>query len=212
MVIAAPSKPTTTAQLRPMTIEDYYALPEDGPRFELILGEFLEMPSPSSLHQVILISLSSQLYAFVRTHRLGVVMAAPMDVKFTGIAVLEPDLLFVRADRRRIIERNIVAEAPDLVMEVLSPNTARRDLVTKAAIYASHGVQEYWVIDPEAQTVVVRTLIGDRLVPTANVEGEARSLVLPGFAVAVAELFADPLIDPADPADSTDQAEPPHAK
>lgn len=80
--------------------------------------------------------------------------------------------------------------APDLVVEILSPRTRRRDLTTKRDLYARFGVQEYWIVDPDARTVTVLALTGDRYetVPLTD-EGIIQSRVLPGLTLAPAAIF-----------------------
>jgi len=141
-----------------LTYEDYCALPDDGKRYEIIEGELYVTPSPSRTHQEFAGNLLVVLKPFVAARRLGVVYIAPFDVIFEETSVVVPDLLFVAQDRVGIVTDRGVRGAPDLIVEILSPGTARRDRVEKAKLYARHGVGHYWLADPEARILEVYEL------------------------------------------------------
>jgi Uma2 family endonuclease len=86
---------------------------------------------------------------------LGEVLDAPYDVILTEENVVQPDILFVRTDRAGIIGELNLRGAPDLAIEILSPGTRSKDLEVKRKIYARFGVQEYWIVDPDAETIEV---------------------------------------------------------
>src|SRR5262249_319568 len=125
----------------------------DGKRYELIEGALYVTPSPTTIHQRILRNLLVALHPFVKQHGLGEVFSAPTDVIFCEETVLIPDLLFVSKRNSERISTRGIEGAPDLVVEILSPKTASRDLEIKKETYPQHGVSEYWVVDPDAQTV-----------------------------------------------------------
>ena len=81
----------------------------------------------------------------------GRAIMAPMDVRFADHSVVQPDILYVSHERKSVLHER-VRGAPDLVVEVLSPSTARRDLGEKLRLYGESGVREYWVVDPAAKT------------------------------------------------------------
>lgn len=173
-----------------LTVEDYWELPDDGRRYEVLEGWLEVTPSPVFWHQKISGKLHYLLLSFLRDHPLGEVVAAPMDVILAIDTVCQPDLLFIRRERVAQIVRDRIWGAPDLVVEILSPGTAKRDRFTKAQIYARHGVDEYWIVDPDARTIQRHTLRG-------NVYGEPEVLgpsqiletpLLPGLKVAVEEV------------------------
>ena len=125
------------------TYQDYLKTPDDV-RYELIEGELLAMePAPTTSHQKILVNLTVLLAPFVKEHGLGEVLIAPTDVCLSNTNVLQPDLLFVSAARASIITERDVHDGPDLVVEIASPTTRRRDRGIKMEIYARHGVAEY---------------------------------------------------------------------
>ena len=138
------------------TWEEFARLPsEGGTRYEVIDGELAVTPSPSLPHQRIVGALHARLLAFAEEHGLGEVLVGPLDVLFGEGDYLEPDVLFVRADRAHILADRGVEGAPDLVIEVVSPSTAHRDRGIKLERYRHFGVGEYWIADPNGRTVEV---------------------------------------------------------
>ena len=137
------------------TLSDYYALPEDI-RAELIDGVFYDMTAPTSIHQQIGLELSFRLRDFISKNKGACVpFYSPIDVQLDrdDKTMVEPDVIVV-CDRSKIIRRCIYG-APDFVAEVLSPSTRSRDLIIKLNKYMAAGVREYWIIDPDAETVTV---------------------------------------------------------
>ncbi len=141
-----------------LTYEDYCALPDDGRRYEIIEGELYVTPSPSRAHQQFAANLLVSLKPFVTARGLGEVFIAPFDVILEETSVVVPDLLFVAVARSGIVTDRGVRGAPDLIVEILSPGTARRDRVEKAKLYARHGVRQYWLADPERRVLEVYEL------------------------------------------------------
>ena len=139
------------------TYEDYLKTPEDQ-RYELIEGEMLMTPSPITRHQRISRELEFEILKFVRENALGEVFDAPYDVYLDDENVVQPDILFISKARLNIIGEKNIQGAPDLVIEIISENTAYRDLVQKKSLYAKFGVKEYWVVVPEEESIEVYTL------------------------------------------------------
>jgi Uma2 family endonuclease len=135
-----------------LTHADYLLIPDDGMRHELIAGEHFVTPSPSLRHQTVSRNLVRFLDAFVRERRLGEVFFAPLDVILSDFDVVEPDLIFVRQERREILQ-DWVRGVPDLLVEILSPSNRRHDEVRKRDLYEERGVEEYWIVDPEVECV-----------------------------------------------------------
>ncbi len=179
------------AQTIKFSYEDYKSLPEsDTKRYELTEGELVMVPSPSWRHQSILSRLGFRLQAFVETQGLGYVAYAPLDVVLGG-DVIQPDILFISHKRGSIIREEEIRGAPDLVAEILSPATAQRDRTYKRTLYARHGVKEYWLVDPDSQTVEVLTL-GRRGYRRAGLLGKGdvlRSPLLVGLEIPLGEVF-----------------------
>ena len=174
-----------------MTYDQYCLLPEDRNRYQLFDGELVMTPSPRPRHQRIAVFLVEKLSAHVRTHDLGEVFAAPLDVVLDEYTVVQPDVFFIRRDRLSIVGEDYVEAAPDLVVEVLSPSTFHIDLRRKMKTYSQFGVEEYWIVDPEEETVEVFRRSGDKLQSTAKYSSgqSLESPLLPGFHLAVQDIF-----------------------
>lgn len=148
---------------RRYTYADYVQW-NDGKRWELICGIATDMtPSPSRQHQKILGNLHNQFYNYLRNKTCEVYLA-PFDVRLTiesekeheNDTVLQPDLSVV-CDPNKLDDRGCKG-APDIVIEILSPETAKRDLTVKLAAYEQAGVLEYWIIHPGEKTVMIFSL------------------------------------------------------
>ena len=165
-------------------------LPETNLPTELWDGELVMSPSPSYFHQEIVVRFHDLLRAWVGKHGLGKTGVAPLDMVLTSHRVVQPDVFFVSTARLAILTDRLRG-APDLVVEVLSPGTRRRDRLDKRDLYEQHGVKEYWLIDPEAQTVDVLFLErGEyQLVGRWQPDGHAASRLLKGFKLSVTELL-----------------------
>ena len=137
--------------LEPWTREQILALPEDGFRHELVDGVLLVSPSPRPLHQVTVWTLNRILDAWVRTHQLGFTGLAPCDLDLRNGQLLQPDLFVIPL--RRVPREWKEFGVPSLVVEVVSPATARQDRSTKRVRYQRSGVAEYWIVDLDARTV-----------------------------------------------------------
>jgi len=176
-----------------LTYDDLEAIPLEraGDRHELIDGELVVTPSPIPVHQIISANIEYALARLVRESGLGLVLHAPVDIRFTPENVLIPDIIYIAQNRLHIIGLKVIDSAPDLVVEILSPGTRRRDQETKRALYARFGVQEYWIVDPDARSVTVLVLVGDIFEPMPAAEGGViASRVLPGFTLALNDVFA----------------------
>jgi Uma2 family endonuclease len=174
-----------------LTYEEFRQLPDDGKHYELIHGEVHLSPSRSTKHQLILGNTSVSLGTYVRSARLGVLFCAPLDVCLNPDTALQPDLVFISAERVGIVQENFVAGAPDLAVEVLSQSTAAHDRATKLPLYAEAGVPEVWLIDPQAKTVEVLKLQGKKYLLDATLAGDQvlASNLFPGWQLPLRDLF-----------------------
>lgn len=155
------------------TVEDYLHISEsETERYELLEGELVMVPAPSWFHQIISKRLFRALDDFVNRRDLGEVQFAPLDVELSEYVVSQPDLIFLSHDRLDLVQEGRVRGAPDLVVEIFSPSTQQRDRTTKRTLYARHGVQEYWLVDPDAESIEVLTLGDEGFTQTRLFERE----------------------------------------
>ena len=186
---------------RHYTYADYKTWPEDE-RWELIDGVAWNMsPAPSRSHQWLLMELGAQIRNFLeeKTYQ---VYPAPFDVFFPEdpdqpeddvCTIVQPDLTVI-CDLKKLTEKGCFG-APDLVVEILSPYTSRRDLDEKFHLYESSGVLEYWVVDPGYGSIQAFRLSEDGCYGDGEVfvrEGKLTSKVLDGFLIDLSDLFSGP--------------------
>ena len=152
----ARSYDVSTMQLPSITWQDVQQMPDDGNRYEAIEGSSYMTPAPTFRHQRVSHRLGKALDEVLEQPGHGVVVPAPFGVEFpaTGEGV-QPDLLFVSNERRGLITDPELTGAPDLVVEILSPSTASRDRGLKLRLYERQGVREYWIVDPDENTLDV---------------------------------------------------------
>lgn len=174
---------------RPITFEEYRALPGDGPRYELINGELYMSPAPKAIHQFVVGELFAALRDHVRPDRRGIVMLAPFDVRIADYTAVQPDLLFFTAENRDALGRDFASGIPDLIVEVLSASNRRMDLIVKRAIYAQRGIPEYWIVDPKTQSISVNILEGRHYSDTTHAQGTVTPRALPELSIEIAPLF-----------------------
>lgn len=181
------------------TYGDYARCPE-GERWELIDGIAYDMtPAPGTIHQELLGRLFRQFAVFLDGKPCRVFLS-PLDLLLPEAdepdaqvrTVVQPDLLVV-CDRSKVSKKG-VRGAPDLIIEILSPSTARNDQVTKFHLYEKHGVREYWIVHPEGRFVTIYLLGEDRRYGRP-IQREADGLqpvhVLPDLEINLESLFAD---------------------
>lgn len=177
------------------TYADYLRLPDDGRRYEVIRGDLYATPAPIFFHQYVVTELSRLLGNFGAETGLGRVFVAPVDILLpNSIATpIQPDVVFFLKGNQPRLEEQSFQGVPDLVIEVESPGTRKRDRTLKQKAYLEAGVPESWRADPQTRTLTVSVLSEDR---TRYLElgrfgpGKTiRSAVLPGLAMPVDSLF-----------------------
>jgi Uma2 family endonuclease len=175
-----------------LSVDDYFRLPESLRPMELIWGRVREPPAPKYGHQSAVTHLGALLDRHVRERGLGEVCVSPVDVVLDRDAglVVQPDIVFVAAAHRDRIKDRIWGP-PDLVVEVMSRGTARRDRTTKLAWYARYGVSECWLIDVAYRFIEVVDLRTEPP-PWTRYTGDVpvRSLVLPEWDASAAAIFS----------------------
>jgi len=174
------------------TYEAYSALPETGPRYQLVDGDLLMSPAPLSRHQIVLMRLGTALVIHVEQENAGICIYSPLDLILTDIDVFQPDLVFISNARKKIIVPEGLRGVPDLCVEVLSPSNKRLDLVTKRLLYARYGLPELWIVDPKANTVRVFRLQEDphRAVAVYRAQDGLSTTLLPRFSLKLDKVFA----------------------
>ena len=191
MVIAKPKGKYTYA--------DYAATPE-GERWELIDGVLYHMAAaPNISHQTVSLVLGALIDRHVMPLLLGLLYRSPCAVFLPEESAVEPDLLYISASRRHIVADRGCEGAPDLVVEILSPSNRGHDLAVKRELYARHGVPEYWIIDPDRETLLVLTDpvtsegVGEYTIEATYQAGDTLTTDrIPGLTIAVADIFAEP--------------------
>jgi Uma2 family endonuclease len=176
------------------TYEEYLLLPENRNRYEVIRGCLYVTSTFTAEHQFALLELACSLRAFIGAEKIHTILLAPFDIKLpSGIAnPVEPDMMFFRKGNRPARGSAFFEGVPDLLAEVLSPETCERDRTIKLEAYEEAGAPEYWLLDPDAHTVEVYVLEKGKgyTEPVRGGDGdEIWSSVLQGFRVKVADLF-----------------------
>lgn len=179
---------TPDSRRGPYRTHDYFALPEE-PRCELLFGRFYVVPSPNVVHQSAVGSIFLQLSAVARRTG-GEAFVAPLDVVLDPHSVVQPDVIYVSPERRDIV-RDRIFGAPDLVVEVLSPGTARRDHGAKMLAYAEADVREYWLVDPATEEIEFLVNDGGAFRVVVPREDIYRSAAVAGLALDIPQLWAD---------------------
>jgi Uma2 family endonuclease len=176
-----------------LTYDDFLHFPDDGKRHELIDGEHYVTPSPNTRHQQVSGNLHFLMRAYLEAHPGGRVFYAPFDVVFSRYDVVEPDLLYVSDERAEVLTDANVQGAPDIVIEIGSPGTRKRDETIKRRLYERGGVREYWVVDPVLDVVRVyrRGEHGfDRPRELSREAGDVLTTpLLPGLGMPLAQVF-----------------------
>lgn len=136
------------------TAEMVRALPDDGKRYEVVHGELLVSPVPRAWHQEVVGRLFEGLRSYLRQHAVGHALMSPADISWSDDTLVQPDLFVVDLEEARTMDWSRM-QTLLLVVEVLSPSTARYDRFTKRRLYQEVRVPMYWIVDPEAREVEV---------------------------------------------------------
>src|SRR5256885_6170634 len=176
-------------QARRWTYEEYYRLNDDQ-RYEIIDGNLLMAPEPDTWHQSWVGALFIILDRHVRSQYLGKVFLSPVDVVLNSENSVQPDLVFISTANLSIVQRRGIFGTPDLLVEMVSVFSMRRDRYDKKELYARFGVKEYWIGDPANKTLEILTLKAGRyeLHCCAEEKGKLASLVLTGLEFDLSEI------------------------
>jgi Uma2 family endonuclease len=188
----------TVAEFRAMEFDD-----DDTFFYELLEGELVKKSAPNPFHQRVSRNLSFALHTFVSQNNLGEVFYAPIDVFLDESNLLQPDVLFLSNDKKHLVTIDGIMGAPDLVVEIVSPSTVKRDRGGKMSVYERFGVLEYWIVDIRTRSVEVyvntkdgerfdyflhEVYVADERSPETPVV--VRSLVLPSIVLPLELVFA----------------------
>lgn len=188
-------RPAAPAADTRLTYDDFLLFPDDGKRHELIDGVHYVTPSPRLRHQDLVGRLYLAIAAYLVEHpTAGRVFLSPVDVVMSFHDIVVPDLIFIAGDQAGIMTEKNIQGAPALVVEVLSKSTRKRDAQIKRRLFEQVGVREYWLVDPELDTVqVFRPTTEGRLARveelTAEDGGTLTTPLLPGCGIDVRTLF-----------------------
>jgi Uma2 family endonuclease len=173
------------------TADDLAAMPEDGLRYVLVRGELIAMLPTSNIHGEIALMLSLLIGNFVRANNLGRLYAAETGFKLTSDpdTVLAADFAFISQARAVPREGGLVPIAPDLAVEVVSPNDTRLELQKKIALYFRAGTRQVWIVYPRARAVYVYTAEDQVTIHTGESVIEGGDL-LPNFRLPISQIFA----------------------
>jgi len=177
-----------------LTYDDFVQFPDDGLRHELIDGEHYVTPSPNTKHQSVSINLTVLIGSWLERNPIGRLFHAPFDVVFSTYDVVEPDLLYLSNERASDALTPLhVRGVPELVVEIGSPGTRRRDEMIKRRLYDRTGVSEYWIVDPEIDTIRVYRREAKTFARVVELSAEARDVLttslLPGLEIPLSRVF-----------------------
>lgn len=177
-------------QTKRWTYEEYYRLNDDQ-RYEIIDGNLLMAPAPDTWHQDWSRELFHNIDEHVRASRLGKVYFAPVDVVLDDENTVQPDIVFIAAANLNIIQKRAIFGTPDLLIELISPSSVKRDRYDKRDLYARFGVKEYWIGDPANKSLEILTLKEGRyeLHCAAETKGRLNSISLPGLEFNLEEIL-----------------------
>ena len=192
--------PMPTAQAR-VGYTDLLEMPDDGRRYEIHGGALVVVPSPLPRHQMVVQSIFLLLHGHARDTG-GTALIAPLDIVLDEFDVVQPDVVFFRSERRHVVQPDAVTRhPPDIAVEVLSPSTAAVDRGRKMRLFATHGVPEYWIVDPARKQIEVYALDDGayRQAQAASVEDTVHSVLLPSLTFPASRVFAVPQPSPNSP-------------
>ncbi|MCA8970766.1 MAG: Uma2 family endonuclease [Planctomycetes bacterium] len=165
---------------------EYCTIPEDGQRHEIVDGVHFVNPAPGFEHQSALSQIFFELMANIDRAGRGRVFVAPYDVQLSEHDIVQPDIVVVLADNSHVITKPRIVGAPDLVVEILSPGTARHDRERKFALYEKSGIREYWIVDTAERVVSQFTLVDGRYSHCTTAHETLRLHVLPDVEIDLA--------------------------
>ena len=179
------------AKKKVYTYQDYLNLPQNDSQYQLIGGELVMTPAPKIIHQVVAKRIFLLLNNFAEKTQSGQVFFAPCDVYLNDLNVVQPDIFFIANENKKIITEDNIKGSPDVIIEILSPNSAYYDLIEKKELYENSGVKEYWIVDPKKERIEIY-IKGDRnfiLHQRGEKNDNITSKILKGFSFPLSSVF-----------------------
>lgn len=191
-VLLTPTVPIQTPPTKCVKFDEFLDWLTEEAKADLIDGVIYMQSPPADVHERIFIFLTGILNAFVVRKKLGIVRGSRTTLKFSEVNAAQPDIVFISNASRDRVHPYYMDGAPEMVVEILSPSTRKLDRGKKMALYAKHGVVEYWQIDPENQTAeFYRNHNGAWLPMLVSDDDIFYSEVIPGFWLKLNWLFAE---------------------
>jgi Uma2 family endonuclease len=173
------------------TYQDYLELPDDGKRYEIIEGELIMSPAPSTIHQMTKGNFYFHVRKFIEKEKLGILFDAPTDVLMSNTNIVQPDIFFIFHKNSSIIKEANIIGVPDLINEIISPSSGYYDLIAKKEIYETFGVKEYWIVDPLKKRIEIFVNNENKFELHQRLErqGILKSVILQGFQLDLKNIF-----------------------
>lgn len=179
-----------------ITVQEFHNMefPDDDPfAYELIDGELMKRQIHKPMQQRVSGKITIAFDKFLRENPIGQAFFGPIDVFFDKHNNTEPDILFIKKDRSFIIDlENGIMGAPDLIVEIISPNSIKMDRFDKKELYKKFAVKEYWIIDPKNQTIEIHVFKDDdyALHQFLEIEGVVDSTIMQGLELDIKNVFS----------------------
>ncbi|KJR41762.1 restriction endonuclease [Candidatus Magnetoovum chiemensis] len=193
-IIQAPAQQAENRKVRFTALEINEMIEQITPDFdltEIINGEEIMSPSPFRKHQKIIVRMTLILGSYITSKKLGEFLTSPLDVILAeGKNRLQPDLLFIKKENSAI-EQDWIRGVPDMVCEIVSKGSHKKDTLIKKDIYEYYKVPEYWIVIPELETIEILVIDNDkyRIYSSAEGEGVVKSKVIEGLEINIKDIF-----------------------
>ncbi len=178
----------SVAEFREMLFDD-----NDDYFYEIINGEMIQKSAPAPPHHRISRKIMIILDRFINENKAGEIFQSPVDVYLDEYNKPQPDLVFVSNENKDIITNNGIMGIPDLIIEIISPETYLLDRFKKKALYEGKSVQEFWIVDPKNAFIEINTLRNNRyefLSAGTSLQGELKSALFKGLAINFTDIFS----------------------
>lgn len=194
--LLAPSVPAHKPPTQRVTFDEFLDWLTEETKADLIDGVIHMQSPPADVHERIFVFLIGILDAFVVRRKFGIIRGSRTTLKFSEANGTQPDIVFISNASRDRVHPSFMDGAPEVVVEILSPSTRKLDRGKKMALYATHGVLEYWQIDPEGQNAGFFQNHNGAWLPMMTSDDDIfHSEAIPGFWLNTQWLFAEEMPD-----------------